>query len=108
MSEYADEVAKTGVFADPRLIYDLTTDEIGLTIQGKNAREKELQRAENIRIGTVCAGIYNQHRSKASAKIWKWNDFFPERDLREKRSDDELQDRAKKIMEMFNRGGKCR
>ena len=61
-----------------------------------------------LELGTVCAGIYNQHRSKASAKIWKWNDFFPERDLREKRSDDELQDRAKKIMEMFNRGGKCR
>ena len=106
MHEYAEEVMMSGAFSDPRLVYDLTPDEIGATIRGKNAREKELQRAENIRIGTVCAGIFNQHRSKASQKIWKWSDFFPERDLREKRSNEELQDRATKIMEMFNRGMK--
>ena len=106
MYEYADQVMTSGVFDDPRLVYDLTPDEISATIKGKNAREKELQRADNIRIGTICAGIFNQHRSKASAKIWKWSDFFPERDLREKRPDEELQERATKIMEMFNRGMK--
>ena len=104
MYEYAEQVALSGVFDDPRLIYELTPEEIGFVIRGKNTREKELQRAENIRIGTVCAGVFNQHRTKNSQKIWKWSDFFPERDLREKRSNEELQERATKIMEMFNRG----
>lgn len=104
MHEFAKEVVRTGIFSDPRVIYELTPAEIVVTIQGINAREKQLQKAENIRIGTLCACVYNQNRQRRNDKIWKWTDFFPEKDLREPANPDELQNKCLKFMRGYNNG----
>lgn len=105
MHEYAEQVVLSGVFDDPRTIYDLTPAEISSTIRGKNTREKELQRAENIRIGTLCACVYNQNRQKRNDKVWKWSDFFPEKDLREPVDQKDLEKKCMMFMNMVNGGG---
>ena len=104
MHEYVDLAVESGCFPDPRLVYELTLDEIKATIAGANAREKQLQKAENIRAGTVCACIYNQNRKRRNDKIWKWSDFFPEHDLKKAPDQDKIREDAIKIMKMFNGG----
>lgn len=94
----------SGIFPDPRLIYDLTPQEVSATIRGANERTKQMQKANNIRAGTICACIYNQNRRKRNDRIWKWSDFFPERDLRQAADPKRLEEEALKIMKMFNGG----
>jgi len=105
MHEYVDQVILSGVFTDPRVIYDLTPAEISVTIKGINSREKELQKADNIRFGTICASVYNQNRQKRTDKIWKWSDFFPDKDYREPADQDEIKEKCMMFMKMHNSGG---
>ena len=102
MYEFADQIAMTGLFPDPRLIYDLTIEEISTTIRGLNKRTKDLQTADNMRIGTLCACVYNQNRQKRNDKIWKWTDFFPTKDLREPADPDELKEKCMQFARMIN------
>ena len=104
MHEYAEQAMISGIFPDPRLVYDLTPQEVSATIRGTNERTKQLQKADNIRAGTVCACIYNQNRRKRNDRIWKWSDFFPEKDLRQAADPRHLEEEALKIMKMFNGG----
>jgi len=104
MHEIAEEAIGTGIFQNPLTVYDLTPAEVIATIKGVNDREKQLQKAENVRVGTICACIYNQNRRKRNDKIWKWTDFFPEKDLREPADPDELKDKCLKFMRGYNNG----
>ena len=67
----------TGLFPDPRIVYDLTIQEVSVTVRGLNDREQRLQEMNNVRFGTVCATICNVNRTKKSDKVLKWDDFFP-------------------------------
>lgn len=102
MHEFAEEAIGSGTFPDPRVVYDLTPAEVITTIQGINTREKQLQKGENIRIGTLCACVFNQNRRRRNDKIWKWTDFFPEKSLRDPADPDELQKKCLKFMEAYN------
>lgn len=105
LHEYAEQVILSGVFDDPRTVYELTPAEISATIQGKNSRIKELQRADNIRAGTICSCIYNQNRTKRNDKMWKWSDFFPEKDIRAPADQDKIKEKCLMFMKMHNEGG---
>lgn len=83
------------------MVYDLTPDEISAYIEGKSKRLKETQKADNIRIGTLCATVLNQNRRKRNDKIWKWSDFFPERTLRNAVDVKAVEREAMRIKRMF-------
>jgi len=94
---------ESGIWRDPREIYDLTIPEISIISKGVNGRESDLQRSDNIRIGTVCATIFNSKRTKQTEKVWKWSDFFPDRYAR-KPNEKQMMMEAENIKRLF--GGK--
>jgi len=98
MSEYADRAMATGAFNDPRVIYDLTPEEIGATVDAYAKRYRET----NIRTGMICASVFNSRRSKSTQKRWTWKDFFPEPVTRQ--SVDEMTRTAVRIKRIFNQG----
>lgn len=104
MHEYLDLAAGTGYFDDVRVLYDLTPAEIAATIAGRAARDRALQQAENVRVGTICASIYNQHRQKKSDRVLSWKDFFPDTSPKPAQSVDTMKAMCKEITLMY--GGK--
>jgi len=101
MREYLDLAAETGYFDDPRILYDLTPAEIAATIAGKAARDRQQQQLENVRAGTVCAMIFNQHRRKRSDKALTWKDFFPDTTVKPAQSPEEMKQRCRDITLIF-------
>ncbi|MFA5407166.1 MAG: hypothetical protein WC277_04440 [Bacilli bacterium] len=101
MHEYLDLAAETGYFDDPRILYDLTPAEIAVAIVGKSNRDRQQQQLENIRAGTVCATIFNQHRTKRSDPILTWKDFFPDTSVKPAQPPGEMKHRCKEIALIF-------
>ena len=104
MHEYVDEVLGSGIWRNPHDVYDLTIPEISAIAKGVNTRESDLQRSDNIRIGTLCATIFNAKRTKQTEKVWKWSDFFPDRNAR-KPNETQIMMEAENIKMLFG-GGK--
>ena len=102
MHEYVEQVVLSGVFDDPRLVYNLTIAEITAIMRGKNNREKELQRANNMRAGMVCSCVYNQHRQKETDKMWRWDDFFPDKSITDQTDQDKLMKKLLSIKQVIN------
>jgi hypothetical protein len=91
-------VIRLGVYIDPRVVYDLTPQEINAVLVGISEREKSLQYAENVRLGTLCASVYNSRRQKRSDKVWKWEDFFKSDMPRKTQSDRDMKSIARNFM----------
>ncbi len=101
MHEYLDLAAETGYFDDPRILYDLTPAEIATVIEGKAARDRQRELAENVRVGTVVAAVYNTLRSKKSDKVWTWKDIFPDTSIKPTQNVEEMKQRCKDITLIF-------
>lgn len=113
MHEYLDLAMKTGYFEDPRVLYDLTPAEISLVIEGRVARDQQLELAKNVRAGSIVAAIYNSLRTKKSDRIWTWKDIFPDTSLKPEQTVEEMKQRCKDITLIFggevrSRGAECR
>lgn len=106
MHEYLDLAVQTGYFDDPRVLYDLTPAEIAAVINGKSARERDQQRLENIRVGTLCATVVNLRRRKRSDRVFTWKDFFPDGSPKPAQSVEDMKRVCKEITLMF--GGEVR
>lgn len=101
MHEYLGLVAETGYFDDPRILYDMTPAEIAVAITGRTNRDRQHQLMENVRAGTICATIFNQHRTKKSDPVLTWKDFFPDTIVRPSQPTDEMKRRCKEIALIF-------
>jgi len=101
MHEYLDIAASTGYFDDPRILYDLTPAEIAATIAGKASLEQQRQQLENVRAGTVCATVFNQHRRRKSDKAFSWKDFFPDTRVKPTQSTEDMKRVCREIAVIF-------
>ena len=102
MHEYVDQVISQGIFIDPLTVYALTPQEINAVLDGVNEREKQFQITENMRIGTLCASVYNCRRTKQSDKMLKWTDFFSDGKKPREQTVEEMKAVAKKIYVVQN------
>lgn len=105
VAEYVEAVIKTGLIADPRIVYELTMYELQVLLEGLCERERARMQENHIYFGTLTAAVYNSRRTKRSDRVWAWNDFY--RDLsktEEKRemTDDEI---YQTLRMMFGGGG---
>ena len=103
MHEYLDVAAGTGYWNDPRILYDLTPQEIAAVIAGRMAQERRMQQAENIRAGTICAMVIAPYRQKGSPPL-TWKDFFPDTSVKPAQTEGQMKRIAKEIALAF--GGK--
>ena len=102
MHEYVDRVISQGIFIDPLTVYALTPQEINAVLAGVNEREKQLQTVENMRIGTLCASLWNCKRTKHTDKWFKWTDFFSDGKEPQQQSVEEMKAVAKRIYVVQN------
>lgn len=93
MSEYAEKLFSSGMFDDPLRLYDMTLHEVALYAEGIRARTADVEKRQNMRIGTVVATMLNLKRTKESDRVWKWDDIFgyeDEQPRAEEMTDDEI------------------
>lgn len=76
MAEYAEELFASGMFENPLLLYDMTLHEVSLYADGMRKKNEEMEKRQNIRIGTVVATMLNLRRTKESDRVWTWEDVF--------------------------------
>lgn len=66
----------SGLFPDPRIIYDLSPAETQAACDGYEKQQRRHTEAQKVYCGMICAAIYNTAPGKKTKKQLAWTDFF--------------------------------
>ena len=100
-------IIPSGLFPDPRIIYDLSPAEVQAACDGYEEQRRQTIEMHNVYVGSICAAIYNTtpRRGGSSKRALTWRDFFrptaPKREVVEEQDMETMQQTAMRITRML-------
>lgn len=99
-------IIRSGLFPDPRIIYDLSPAEVQAACEGYEEQRRQTIDMHNVYFGTICAAIYHTTPRRGSSKrALTWKDFFrptaPPQEVVEEQDMDTMQQTAMRITRML-------